>query len=64
MWKLLIKINAFKRKFNEKLGFTEKVDVEIFFVTESLVENKLEGDGETLMEKALVFTNEEYVSRC
>lgn len=33
-------------KVNEKLGFTGKVDVEIFFVNASLSENKLEGDEE------------------
>lgn len=34
------------RKVNEKWGFTKKVDMEIFFVNESLGENKLEDVGE------------------
>lgn len=46
---MLIKVNIFKRKVNEKFGFTEKIDTEIFFANESLGENKRK-DGENLME--------------
>lgn len=37
--------------------------MEIFFVDEPLVENKLKDDRKNLMEKAIVFMNEEFVSR-
>lgn len=40
-----------------------KVDMEIFFVHEPLVENKLKDGRKNLMEKAMVFMNEEFVSR-
>lgn len=58
MWKTLIQINIFRRKVNEKLGFTEKIDMEIFFANESLGENKLEDDRENIMGKIVVFMNE------
>lgn len=45
MWKVLIKMNIFRLKINEKLEFPEKVDKEIFFVNETLDENKLGDDG-------------------
>lgn len=37
--------------------------MEIFFVDEPLVENKLKDGRKNLMEKAIVFMNEEFVSR-
>lgn len=48
---MLIKMNMFRRQVNEKLGFTKKVDVEIFLVNESLGENNLDSEGENLMER-------------
>lgn len=45
VWKVLIKMNIFRLKINEKLEFPEKVDKEIFFVNETLDENKLGDDG-------------------
>lgn len=49
-----------RRKVNDELGFPEKIYMEIFFVNESLGENKLEDDGGNLMGKVVVFMNEEY----
>lgn len=39
------KDDSFRRKVNEKLEFTEKVDIEIFCFAKSSGENKPEGGG-------------------